>query len=124
MFEAGEDIRQGEVLLRPGDFLTPGAISVLATFGRTRVRVGRRPRVGILVTGDELLAPDEPLVPGKIRESNSFMLGAQVAMLGMGAHAYGVVPDERELLYARVRSALEEVDVLITTGALPSATTT
>lgn len=118
VFEAGEDIRQGEVLLRPGDFLTPGAISVLATFGRTRVRIGRRPRIGILVTGDELLAPDEPLVPGKIRESNSFMLGAQVAMLGMGAHVYGVVPDERELLYARVRSALEEVDVLITTGGV------
>jgi len=118
IFEVGEDIQQGETLLRPGDLLTPGAISVLAMFGQPRVRVGRRPRIGILVTGDELVAPDEPLVPGKIRESNSFMLGAQVASLGIGAHVYGVVPDERDLLYARVRSALEEVDVLITTGGV------
>lgn len=78
----GEDIRAGEVVLRAGTQLSPAAIGMLAALGYPFVPVTGKPRVAILSTGDELIEPDEPLTPGKIRNSNSYTIAALVQAYG------------------------------------------
>lgn len=78
----GEDIGAGEEVLPTGHLIRPQEIGVMASLGVAEVSVVRRPRVAVLATGDELIAVDEPLRPGKIRNSNSYAQAAQVASLG------------------------------------------
>jgi molybdopterin molybdotransferase len=78
----GEDVRAGQVVLEAGTLLRPAEIGVLASLGVARVPVVRQPRVAIVSTGDELVGIDEPLAPGKIRDSNSYGLAALVASYG------------------------------------------
>jgi len=79
---AGEDIREGELALAEGTILRAQEIGVLASLGRARVRVIRRPRVAILATGDELVAIDQPLTPGKILNSNEYSNAVLVQRYG------------------------------------------
>ncbi|MCL4394336.1 MAG: molybdopterin molybdotransferase MoeA, partial [Chloroflexi bacterium] len=69
---AGEDMHAGETILHKGSVVRPAEIGVLASLGRKEVQVHRRPRVAILATGDELVTIDEPVSPGKIRNSNEY----------------------------------------------------
>lgn len=78
----GEDIQVGQLVIRAGDILRPQEIGVLASLGRVTVPVIRRPRVAILSSGDELVEIDEPLTPGKIRNSNSYVLAGLVTING------------------------------------------
>jgi molybdopterin molybdotransferase len=78
---AGEDIRAGQTVLRAGSALRPQDMGVLVSLGQTQVEVYRRPRVAIISTGDELVDIDEPLGPGRIRNSNSYVLAGLVSML-------------------------------------------
>lgn len=114
----GEEVKEGELLLKPGMFIHPGGIAVLATFGFSEVKVARRPLVGILCTGTELLQVDEELVPGKIRNSNGPMITAQLARLGIPSRYYGMVADNLERCLGSVMQALEECDLVITTGGV------
>ncbi len=112
----GEDIAQGTVLLQPGRRIGPGEKAALATFGYQRVRVFKRPVVGILATGSELLPVHAPMERGKIRNSNSYMLQAQLKQLGAEAKLLGMIGDHFEDSLDAVIKALEDVDYLITTG--------
>ena len=79
---AGEDIKQGACIIREGTVLRPAEIGVLAAVGQHDIAVVRRPRVVILSTGDELIDIDQPLSPGKIRDSNSYTLAALIEVYG------------------------------------------
>src|SRR5690606_24751936 len=79
---SGEDIRAGETVLQAGTALRPQDIGVLVSLGQGRVPVVRQPRVVILATGDELVDVGEPLGPGQIRNSNSYVLAGLVAENG------------------------------------------
>ncbi len=79
---AGEDIQAGQIVLRAGVEIDPPAIGVLAALGWSRVPVIRQPRVAILSSGDELIDVQEPLAPGKVRDSNSYVLEALVRQHG------------------------------------------
>jgi molybdopterin molybdotransferase len=79
---AGEDISAGQTILRAGTVLRPQDIGVLVAVGQARVSVYRQPRVVVLATGDELVDLDEPLTPGKIRNSNSYVLAGLVSSYG------------------------------------------
>src|SRR5699024_8819745 len=68
----GKDTKQGEILARKGTYINPGIVALLATFSYKNVPVGSKPKVGIIATGSELLEVDEPLQPGKIRNSNAY----------------------------------------------------
>ncbi|MFO0968601.1 MAG: molybdopterin biosynthesis protein [Gemmataceae bacterium] len=112
---AGTDIGRGEVVLRRGDLLTSRDTGVLAAIGLERVEVTRRPRVGILSTGDELIAPGAAMRAGLVFDSNAVILADAVRELGGEAVALGIFPDDRE----RLRSALEEAldcDVVLLSG--------
>jgi len=116
---AGEDVRRGELVLPQGRILRPQEIGMLAALGCKELSVTRRPRVAILATGDEVLAIDEPLTPGKIRNANSYSNGAQVIKHGGEPILLGIARDSVEELTAKIRTGLErEVDLFLTSGGV------
>lgn len=114
----GEDAREGEVLVRKGTFINPGIQAMLATFGYAKVPVARKPVIGLYATGTELLEVDQPLEPGKIRNSNSYMISAQIRRAGAEVKYFGQLPDEFDTCFEAVREAIKEVDLFITTGGV------
>lgn len=114
----GEDTKQGTVLLEKGQVITPGIKAVLATFGYAKVHVYRRPIIGVIATGSELLEVHESLVPGKIRNSNAHMVMAQINKAGGIPLYFGQLPDEFEASFQAVEQSLSKVDALITTGGV------
>lgn len=115
---AGEDVRAGEVVLSAGRILRPADIGMIATCGRIAVRVARRPVVGIFSTGDEIIAPDLPLSPGKVRNSNSFSIYAQCLRMGAIPRLLGIVPDEKSELLPALTRAAAACDLILTTGGV------
>lgn len=114
----GEDAKKGDVLVPKGTFINPGVQALLATFGYAEVKVARKPRIGIFATGSELLDVSEPLVPGKIRNSNAYMIQAQVVRSGAEPVYFGKLADDVDTCFAAIQKALPQVDFLITTGGV------
>jgi molybdopterin molybdotransferase len=116
---AGEDVRAGQVVLRPGQVLRPQEIGMLAAVGRVDVTVVRRPRVAILATGDEVVSPDQAPGPGQIRDANSYTVAAQVRAFGGVPLLLGVAHDREELVRRGIREALaRKADLIITSGGV------
>ncbi len=113
-----EDLRTGDTVLRAGKRLTPIDLSVLSAVGCEPVPVKRRPRVGLLTTGDELVAPTVRPGPGQIREGNTFYLAARARLAGAEVINLGVVPDDEAVLERRFREVLETCDAVMTTGGV------
>jgi molybdopterin molybdotransferase len=113
---AGEDVAPGQRVLSAGVALDPGAIGLLAALGRGVVEVGRRPRVAILPTGDELVALGAAPGPGQRIESNGWALAAQVREAGGLPDVRPTAPDEPAALAGAL--ALDDVDVLLTSGGV------
>ena len=118
VFFKGKEVQAGSCMVKKGTAITPGVVGLLATFGYSKVAVSKRPLVGVLATGSELLEVDEPLYPGKIRNSNSYMLVTQIERAGGEAVYLGIIEDDYEKSLSAVRAAIEKVDVLITTGGV------
>ncbi|MDX1615990.1 MAG: molybdopterin molybdotransferase MoeA [Candidatus Promineifilaceae bacterium] len=117
--ETGEDIVAGSQVLRSQRVLRPQEIGVLASLGVTQVEVNRRPRAGILATGDELVSIDAPLTAGKIRNSNSYALAAQVEAAGAIPVHLGVARDVAEDVRAKLARGVElGVDLLISSAGV------
>ncbi len=114
---AGEDIAQGSIVLRQGTLIRPSEIGVLASLGRSMVKVIRRPVVAILATGDELVDINQPLPPGKIYNSNTYSVAALVVRYGGVPQILGVALDSEDSLVAKLHMALDS-DILITTGGV------
>ncbi|QUG41511.1 molybdopterin molybdotransferase MoeA [Psychrobacillus sp. INOP01] len=114
----GEDSKKGETLIPAGTFIHPGTIALLATFGYAKVKVRKKPVVGILCTGTELLTVEDELEPGKIRNSNGPMIEAQLKRRGIESRYYGILSDDLDSCYQLVKTALEETDCVITTGGV------
>jgi len=114
---AGEDVRKGEKVIRKGDILRPAHIGMLAALGRTSVSVYRKPRVAILSTGDELVDIKTNPGPGKIVNSNSYSLAAQVMECGAAPVMLGIARDKRSDLEKKFRQALR-ADVIISSGGV------
>jgi molybdopterin molybdotransferase len=115
--QKGEDIAKGGMVLQKGKLLDPADIGVLASLGKSSVSVTRRPVVGILATGNEVVEVSQPLEDGKIYNSNSYSLAAQVLRYGGIPMLLGVAPDDIEQLTAAIRAGLE-CDILITSGGV------
>jgi molybdopterin molybdotransferase len=115
---AGGDARQGELLLAQGTRLKPMHIAVAASAGRHKVLVRPRPRVVVLSTGNELAEPGTPLVPGRIWDSNSYMIAAAAREAGAIAHRHAIVPDDSAGVLATLEEQLLRADLLVTTGGV------
>ncbi|HET6204358.1 MAG TPA: gephyrin-like molybdotransferase Glp [Planctomycetota bacterium] len=113
----GEDLKAGEVVLRPGTAIRPQEMGALAALGRARVNARPRPRVAILATGDELVPPERRPGPGEIRESNTWSLLGQAIRADAEPLRLGTVRDERGAIRARIEEGLG-ADLLLLTGGV------
>jgi putative molybdopterin biosynthesis protein len=112
---AGTDIGKGETVLRRGELLTARESGVLAALGLSQVCVIRRPRVAIVSTGDEIIAPGTPMRPGLVYDSNATILADGVRELGGEPVLFGIVPDDQSALKSVLREALT-CDVVLLSG--------
>jgi molybdopterin molybdotransferase len=115
---AGEDIPINAVVLKTGARLGPAELGVAASVGRAEVRCAQRPRVAVLVTGDELTEPGAALEPGGIYSSNAFALAAQVERAGGDLVKRATVHDDPQSTRDQLRHALDEADVVIVSGGV------
>ncbi len=116
---AGSDIGRGEVVVRRGTRLTSRETGVLAAVGASEVEVFARPRVAVVSTGDEIVAPGRPLEVGQIYDSNQRILLDAVVELGCEPSAMGIVPDDERLLEATIGPLVEgpnAADVVLLSG--------
>jgi putative molybdopterin biosynthesis protein len=113
---AGSDVAAGETALRRGEPLTSRETGVLAAIGADRVKVWRRPKVAILSTGDEIIAPGQPMRPGLVYDSNARILADAVRELGGEPIAMGIVGDDLEALRRRLGESLDRADVVLLSG--------
>jgi len=115
---AGGDAKAGEVLVSAGTRLKPMHVAVIAAAGRGSVLVRPRPRVVVLSTGNELAEPGTPVVPGRIWDSNSFMLAAAAREAGALAYRQAIVPDHPDEVLPAIEDQLARADLMITTGGV------
>lgn len=113
----GEDIRHGNIVIPAGSLLRPQEIGMLSAMGSTSLAVYRRARVAILSTGDELLEPGSTPAPGKIINSNSYSLAAQVLDAGGDPVLLGIAPDTLDATCDKIRAGLN-ADLLVITGGV------
>jgi putative molybdopterin biosynthesis protein len=113
---AGTDITAGETVLRGGQLLTSRDTGVLAAIGVADVDVWRRPIVAILSTGDEIIAPGEPMQLSKVYDSNAQVLADAVRELGGEPRRFGITHDDVDALRGRLRQALEVADIVLLSG--------
>ena len=114
---AGEDVREGDLVLEPGRAIGAAEIGILATLGRTQVTVGRRPRVAVLSTGNELADLGTEPTPAQIPNSNTYSLMAQVMESGGVPLNLGVVPDRLDAIAERIARGAE-ADVLVSSAGV------
>lgn len=114
----GSETKAGSILVDKGRIINPGIKALLATFGYARVPVVKKPIVGLYATGTELLDVDDPMELGKIRNSNAYMIASQIKRAGAELKYFGKLEDDFETCYEAVKKALNEVDILITTGGV------
>ncbi len=115
---AGEDVKKDSVIARHGERIRSGHIALLAACGLGTVAVGRRPRVGLLATGSELVEPGQPLSPGQIFESNRTLLALLVEKSGGEAVVFPIVMDKFEQTCDALAAVFTECDVVITSGGV------
>ncbi len=114
---AGEDVQRGDIVLEPGQTIGAAEVGLLATLGVSQVSVGRRPRVAILSTGNELADLGAEPGPGQIPNTNTYALMAQVIEAGGEPINLGVAPDRMEAIEHRIRSGLS-ADLLLTSAGV------
>ena len=116
MIEVGEDIRKNEIVLTGGGRLRPQETGMLAALGRQTVSVYKKPIIGIISTGDEIVPINEIPQPGRIRDINTYTLSSLIQQTGALAVPYGIVEDDYEALLAKSSQALTECDMVLVSG--------
>jgi len=117
---AGSDIMSGELILRKGQTITPREIGLLAGAGLEHVPVFRKPVVAIFSSGNELIKPGDSLGFAKIYDINGPSVAASAAECGGEPHFLGILPDDYVIIKNKLRSALDEADIVISSGSTSS----
>jgi len=114
----GKEFRKGQEIFSPGNYISPPVVAMLASSGVTKIKVYRKPRVSLLVTGDELRPPSSKLKPGEIRDSNSFALIASLHSMGIDNVDVMRVKDTEADTRRSFLKALKTADVVISVGGV------
>ena len=115
---AGEDFAAGEKLVSSGRVVDPGVIAILAALGHPSVEVALPPRVAVISTGDELVAPGQPVGPGQVRDSNTHTIRAMIRAAGCEPGPCWHVLDDPEVVVQAVRRVVEHCEVIVTLGGI------
>jgi molybdopterin molybdotransferase len=116
VIEKGEDFAEGSVVLHAGQKIRPQETGLLAAFGKEKVKVFKKPVIGIISTGDEVVSVSETPLPGQIRDINTFSLSGQVTEEGGIPVSFGIVKDDYNKLLAKCREALLCCDMVLISG--------
>ena len=114
----GEDIKDGDIVLNPGQHLTPAELGVLASLGIAEVAVYKKIRVAFFSTGDELRNVDEALEEGQIYDSNRYTIFGMLTNLGVELIDMGIIPDDREAIEKAFIQASKQADAIMTSGGV------
>jgi molybdopterin molybdotransferase len=122
IIKVGEDVQTGEEVIQTGVRIRPAEIGGLAALGILELEVAKRPMVGIISSGDEVMPPESKLLPGQVRDVNTYSLSALIDQAGGIPKRYGIFPDQADQLEQVATQALDECDlVAITAGSSASA---
>ena len=113
-----EDVRKGDIVLKKGKLIQPQDIALMASVGHTAVQVKKKPVVGIISTGDELINPSGFPRISQIRNSNAYQLAAQVERAGGIGIDYGIAPDDEFITQEIIEKAIAKSDIVIITGGV------
>ena len=118
----GDDVKIGDCVIKKGTLLSAAHIGQLASVGKAEIKVKKRPKVGIISTGNEIIELNEKLTAGKIREVNSHSLSALCTSYGCDVKRYGTVKDEYENIFGAVEKAKNECDIVLVSGGSSAGT--
>lgn len=122
IIKIGEDVQSGEEVIPSGVRIRPAEIGGMAALGRLELEVAKKPLIGLISSGDEVVPPDGKLSPGQVRDINSYSLSALIDQAGAIPNRYGIFLDQADQLEAIAAKALDECDVvIITAGSSASA---
>ncbi|MCS7111685.1 MAG: molybdopterin biosynthesis protein [Ignisphaera sp.] len=113
---AGSDISLGELVIPRGTRVSFTEIGVLATLGIDKIKVFKTPRILVISTGNELIEPGKELEPGKLYDTNGYIIAALLKSMGLKVALYGIVKDEEETLYRVISDKIDEYDIVVTSG--------
>jgi molybdopterin molybdotransferase len=113
-----EDVRTGDIVLKRGKLIQPQDIALMASVGHTMVRVKKKPMIGIVSTGDELIDPSGFPLISQIRNSNAYQLAAQVERAGGTGIDFGIAPDNEKITQEIIEKAINKSDIVIITGGV------
>ncbi len=116
VIEIGEDVQDGQEVISQGTRLRPAEIGGLMALGFTEVTVARKPKVGILSSGDEVIHPSQKPSPGQVRDINAYTLSSAVENTGGEPVQYGIIPDTHPEMYAAAERAKAECDLVVVTA--------
>ncbi|MBC8508924.1 MAG: molybdopterin molybdenumtransferase MoeA [Chloroflexi bacterium] len=122
VIEVGEDVKEGQEVIPAGTQLRPAEIGGLMALGFTEVSVARKPKVGILSSGDEVIHPSQNPTPGQVRDINAYTLSTAVEKAGGVAVQYGIISDTYAEMYAAAERAKAECDLVVVTAGSSAST--
>lgn len=114
----GEEFKKGQSIIPAGTVITPPVIGLLANLGQSVAKVYRKPKVGLISTGNELVQPGKPLAGGQIYDSNTYAVSAALQAIGLDAVRMYSARDERQATLRAFQKALKENDVVISLGGI------
>ncbi len=114
----GEDFTKGEILIKKGTHIKAGETGVLASLGISSVYVVKKPVISVIATGEEIADIDDEVKMGQIRSSNNYTLTALGRSLGYETHNAGIAGDKKEEIKAKIKDALINSDIVVTTGGV------
>lgn len=122
VLKVGEDVLEGQEVIRAGVRLRPAEIGGLMALGITQVEVTHKPRVGVLSSGDEVIPPEQEPKAGQVRDVNTYTLSALVQQAGGEPLRYGIIPDQEEAMLRVARTALQACDLVVITAGSSAST--
>jgi molybdopterin molybdotransferase len=122
VLKVGEDVAAGQEVIPGGVRLRPAEIGGLMALGVISLMVARKPRVGILSSGDEVIPPEAEMQPGQVRDVNAYTLSVLVQDAGGEAVRYGIIPDRYEAMLAAAAAAMGECDLVVITAGSSAST--
>ncbi len=114
----GEEFKKGDKAIATNTFISPAVVGLLATFGIRKVKVFQKPKVAVLVTGNELVQIDKKIKPGQIYDSNFYTLSSALKEMDIDAINLGIVKDDKNDLLKKISIGLESADILLVSGGI------